>query len=432
MIYAADYVVTQDDARTVYSRGALCVVGSEIVDIGELAAVRERHPEASFWDLGEAVILPGFVNGHTHIPMSALRGYSDDKALMDWLQQDIFPVEARLTPDIVRTASLFSCAELIRTGCTAIYDMYMLEDAVFAAVDQAGMRAVLGESLTQYYPALSAKTEAEHFDRIRRYAREWAGHPLIRGAVTPHAIYTTHADFLKRCRALADETGFLFGLHLAETRGETTDCLAQHGVRPVAYCDALGLLRKDTSVFHMVDVNDEDLDCIQKCGTAIVHNPASNMKLASGIAPLGKILEKGIPLGLGTDGPASNNAQNLFRDLYLSNLLQKLSTGDPRVMSAQTSLDCATRGGAAVLHEPRVGSLEIGKQADFIALDLTQPNLQPVHEIISNIVYAATGLENRLTVVAGRELYRDGEYCTIDYARLRHDMRALRAWAHGV
>ena len=428
MIYAADYVVTQNDSRDILQRGAIAVDGDRIADVGPLPDVQARRPADCVLDLGEAVLMPGLVNGHTHVPMSALRGVSDDKALMDWLQQDIFPVEARLTPDIVRTASLFSCSELIRTGCTAFFDMYMLADAVFAAVDEAGLRAVLGENVTQFYPGLSAPTEATHFDRIRRYAREWKGHPRICGAVAPHAVYTTNPGLLQRCRALADETGFRFGLHLSETTGETQACVAEHGRRPPAYCHSLGILRADTTLFHMVDADDADLDVVASCGCAIVHNPASNMKLASGVAPIATMLARGIPVSIGTDGPASNNAQNLFRDMYLASLLQKVAARDPLQLPAQTALDLATRGGAAALHEPDIGSLEPGKQADFIALDLTAPNLQPVHNIVSNLVYAATGMENRLTVVAGKILYQDGEFMTLDYARLRHEIRAIRDW----
>ena len=430
MIYTADYVITQNATREIIRDGAVAVEGGRIADVGPRAEVVARHPGTAILAMGESVILPGLVNGHTHVAMSALRGFSDDKALMDWLHQDIFPVEARLTHDIIRTSSAFSCAELIRTGCTAIFDMYMMEDAVFEAVSEAGIRGVLGENITRFYPGLSAKSEKAHFARIRGYAQNWKSNPRVRGAVAPHAVYTTTPELLERCRALADETGFLFGLHLSETTGETETCLSERGMRPVEYCRSLELLREDTSLFHMVDVNDVDLSAVADCGSAIVHNPASNMKLASGVAPLSKMLAHGIPVSIGTDGPASNNAQNMFREMYLASLLQKVDKKDPLEMPAQTILDLATRGGAAALHDPDIGSLEKGKKADFIALDLTSPNLQPVHNIVSNLVYAATGLENRLTVVDGEILYQDGAFKTLDYSRLCHDMRAIRDWAH--
>lgn len=304
-----------------------------------------------------------------------------------------------------------------------------MEDAVFKAVSQAGIRAVLGENVTQFYPGLAAPSEEVLFERIRGYAHDWKDESRVRGAVTPHAIYTTQPDQLQRCRALVDETGFLFGMHMSETVAETENCLKTHGMRPLAYADSLGILKEDTSLAHMVDVNDEDLAITAACGCTIVHNPGSNMKLASGVAPLSKMLAHGIPVSIGTDGPASNNAQNMFREMYLASLLQKVEQRDPRVMPAQTILDFATRGGAAALHDPEIGSLEKGKKADFIAIDLTAPNLQPVHNIVSNLVYAATGMENRLTVVGGQILYQDGAFMTLDYERVRHEMRAVGAWA---
>lgn len=286
--------------------------------------------------------MPGLINGHTHIPMSALRGYSDDKNLMDWLTKDIFPIEAHLTPEIIRTASEFSCAEMMRTGTTAFYDMYMHERSVFQAADRMGMRAVMGESMTHFFPGLSAASEQELRDLILALAEEWKGHPRIKGAIVPHAIYTTGPDFLQRCRALADELGWQFGMHLSETSGETERCLKQHCQRPVEYCRSLGILRPDTTLFHMVDTDGEDLDTIAEAGCAIVHNPASNMKLTSGAAPIGSMLSRGIPVGLGTDGPASNNSQNMVREMYLCSLLQKLDTMDPTALPAQTALDMAT------------------------------------------------------------------------------------------
>lgn len=430
-IYSADYVITQNEARDIIVDGALAVENGCFVDIGLLDVVRERHPSAEVLVFRESAILPGLINGHTHIPMSALRGFSDDKALMDWLQLDIFPVEARLTEKIIQTSALFSCAELIRFGCTAIYDMYMMEDAVFHAVSEAGIRAVLGESITQFYPALAADSEEKHFERIREAARHWAGQSRIRGAVTPHAIYTTQPDQLQRCRALADETGFLFGMHMSETVTETENCLKAHGRRPLSYAHSLGILRDDTTLFHMVDVTDEDLAVTAECGCSIVHNPASNMKLGSGIAPVSRMLAHGIPVSIGTDGPASNNAQNMFREMYLASLLQKVERRDPLELPAQTVLDLATRGGASALHDPGIGTLEKGKKADFIAMDLTAPNLQPVHNIVSNLVYAATGMENRLTVVDGQILYQEGAFMTLDYERLCHEMKGIGAWARG-
>lgn len=427
-LYTADYVITQNDARDVIRRGGVAIAGSRILSVGHADLLEILYPHARRVELGAAVIMPGLVNAHTHVPMSLLRGFADDKALQDWLEQDIFPQEAKLTPELVELGARFSLAEMIRSGTTAFYDMYMHEDAVFRAADALGLRAVLGESVTRFFPSLACASREAYADTVRRRAEEWKHHPRIRQAVVPHAPYTTTPELLRACRALADETSSLFGMHLAETARETQECLREHGLRPVPYCASLGLLQADSTFFHLVDVDAADMLLLAEAGSAGVHNPASNMKLASGVAPVPAMLEARVPLGLGTDGPASNNAQNMQREMYLASLLHKVHALSPTACPAQVALDLATRGGAAALHDPLIGSLEPGMRADFIALDLTAPNMQPVHSIISQVVYAATGAENRLTVVDGRELYRDGRFTTCDYPALLQEIQEALTW----
>lgn len=430
-IYYCDYLVTQNSQREVIEKAAIATNGNRIAAVGPRADVDAQWTAQRVVDMGESVILPGLVNGHTHITMSFLRGRADDKPLMDWLTQDIFPIEAKLTPEIVRMASEFSCAEMIRTGTTALYDMYMLENSVFQAVDKMGMRGVMGESVC-IYPTAGYKDVEEALEIIRGQFAEWSGHARVRGALVPHAIYTNTADVLTRCKEMADEFGWVFGMHLSETQFETSECLKKHGKRPVEYCADLGLLGDKSTFFHMVDVNEKDLDMVAESGSAIVHNPVSNMKLASGFAPLEKMLERGIPLGLGTDGAASNNAQNMVREMHICALMQKGHNLEATAMSAGKTLDMATRGSASCLHWEGLGSLEPGNLADFIALDLTTPNMQPVYNVISNIVYAATGMENRLTVVDGEILYKDGVYTRVDYAALREEMEQIRQWVNSL
>ena len=427
-LYTADYLITQNDARDVIQDAALAVAGDSIVCTGHADVLEVLYPDARRVDLGRAVLMPGLVNAHTHVSMSLLRGYSDDKALQDWLQQDIFPQEAKLTPELVELGARFSLAEMIRTGTTAFYDMYMLEDSVFRAADEMGMRAVLGESVTNFFPSIAAANVEEYCDRVRRYAEEWKDHPRIRQAVVPHAPYTTTPELLRLCRELADETGSLFGMHLAETRHETEQCLKDHGLRPVAYCEKLGLLQPDATFFHLVDIREEDALLLTEGRCAGVHNPASNMKLASGVSPVDTLLNARVPLGLGTDGPASNNAQNMLREMYVASLLHKVHHLDPMKSPAQQVLTMATRGGAEALHEPRIGSLEPGMKADFIALSLDAPNMQPVHNIVSQVVFSSTGAEVCLTVVDGRELYRDGIFTTCDYPALLEEIQQALAW----
>ncbi len=428
-IYSAAYVVTQNEGRDVIEDGAIAVAGDRIACVGHRDLLEILYPEARHLALGEAVLLPGLVNAHTHVSMSLLRGFSDDKALMDWLTQDIFPQEAKLTPRLVELGALFSFAEMLRTGTTAFYDMYMHERAVFRAADAIGIRGVLGESVTHFFPSISSKNEEAYQEYARALAADCKAHPRLRSAITPHAPYTTDVAFLQHCRALADETGSLFAMHLAETKSETGSCLRDFGKRPVPYCESLGLLQPDTTFFHMVEADEHDLDLLAENRCAVTHCPASNMKLASGVAPVAGMASRGIGLGLGTDGPSSNNAQNMFREMYVASLLHKVHALSPTACPAQFALDLATRGGSAALHEPLIGSLEPGMKADFIALDLTALNMQPVHNIVSNIVYAASGMENRLTVVDGRELYRDGRFLTCDVEALRAELKQVYAWA---
>jgi 5-methylthioadenosine/S-adenosylhomocysteine deaminase len=297
--------------------------------------------------------------------------------------------------------------------------MYMLEKAVFKAADRVGIRAVLGESVSSFFPSLDAQNVDEFFESFDANDELMKNHPLIRHAINPHAIYTTETAILQRCRRVADEKNIRFGIHMCETTVETAGSLEKNKMRPIAYCDSIGILNENTTLIHMVDINADDIATVAKRGCATVHNPASNMKLASGVSPIQQQLDAGIAVGLGTDGPASNNAQNMFREMYLAALLQKLDKKDPLQMPVQTVLDMATRGSAVALGwADEIGSLEKGKAADFCALSLAETNMQPVHKVLSNVIYSATGMENKITVVAGRVLYKDGFYTTIDYASL--------------
>ena len=427
-LYTADYVVTQNDGRDVIEQGAILVQDSKIQCVGHTDMLEIMYPDAPRTDLGRAVIMPGLVNSHTHVPMSLYRGFSDDKALMDWLTQDIFPAEAKLTPEMVETGALFSFAEMIRTGTTACFDMYMHSDAVFRAADKMGIRAVIGENITQFFPNLAFADMPAYRELVAAQAEKWRNHPRLRQAIVPHAPYTTNPDLLRELRALADDHGAIFGMHLAETRAETEGCQKDHGMRPVPYAHSLGLLQPDSTFFHCVTVDEEDISLLAEGRCAVVHNPASNMKLASGVAPVEKMIAGRVDVALGTDGPASNNAQNMFRDMYLASLLHKVDSLSPTACPAALALDMATRGGSAALHDPLIGSLEPGMRADFIALDLTTPNMQPVHHIVSNLVYAATGMENRLTVVDGKVLYQDGKFTTCDYAALCAEIKERAAF----
>ncbi len=427
-LYSADYLITQNSQRDILHDAALVIRGGSIIDIGGAAEMVALYPEAKHTALGKAVILPGLINAHTHVPMSALRGYSDDKHLMDWLTQDIFPMEAKFHAELVETAARLSMAEMMRSGTTAFYDMYMHSEAVFRAADEMGMRGAVGECLTQYFPSLVAEKEEDYFSLIADQASRWAGHPRLRLAITPHAPYTTNPELLIASHAAARQHGALFGIHLAETQSETEHCLEHYGKRPVAYCHELGILDAQSSLYHLVEVDETECELLASLDCTAVHNAASNMKLASGCAPLHLMKKAGLRVALGTDGPASNNAQNMVREMYMASLLQKFNLLDPTACPHQEALDMATLGGAAALGDPLIGRLEKGMKADFTALSLTEPHMQPIHHIISTLVYSASGLETILTVVDGQELYAQGRFLTCDYPALCEQMEDIHQW----
>lgn len=427
LLVTADIVLTQDAERRIIKDGAVAVGGGRILAIG----TREGAAGVTAGErlvLGPALLMPGLVNAHTHVAMTIFRGLADDLPLMDWLNKEIFPRERRLTREIVEMGALLGCAEMIRTGTTAFQDMYLLEEAVACAVDASGLRCLMGEGIFLFGSKAFASLE-KTFDLVRGQARRYGVHPRIRVGLMPHAVYTTTREVLETCRDLAEELGVMLHIHLSETAAEVAQSLAMFGKRPVAYAHERGILGPRTSIAHGVELTDDELDVLAATGTHVVHNPRSNMKLASGVAPVPGMLKRGMLPGLGTDGAASNNALNMFLEMNTCALLHKVDRMDPAVCGAQDVMDMATLGGAAALGWQGLGSLVEGGPADMIALDLTSPNLQPMYNPVSHLVYAASGHEVRLTMTEGRVLYCDGAYRTLDYPLLLKEARKLRAWA---
>lgn len=423
----ASHIVTQDEARTVLTDGSIAICGEHIAAIGPRADMAPQWQPARTLDLGEALVLPGLVNAHTHAAMTFLRGLADDLPLMTWLTEHIWPVEKHLTREIVEWSALLGCAEMLRTGTTAFNDMYLIQDATYRAADKAGIRCLGGEGIFAFpSPAYAAVDTG--FAIARSLYETWQHHPRIRQAINPHAVYTTTPEILTRCMALAEELDVPLHIHLAETTTETAQCLDMHGKRPVAYCHELGLLSPRTTIAHGVDLTDEELDIIAVTGTVVAHNPRSNMKLASGVARLPDMLARRIPVGLGTDGAASNNTLNMFGEMHVAAMLHKITSGDPTSAPAQSVLDMATLGGAAALHWKGLGALAAGGPADLVALDLSVPSMQPLYNPVSHLVYAACGHETRLTMVAGEILYADNAFTRFDYPALLQEMQSVKRW----
>ena len=418
-------IVTQDEQRRIIENASLAIDKGLIADVGPTDELLQRWQANETQHHEDKLVLPGLINAHTHAAMTFLRGLADDMPLMDWLNQRIFPVEQKLTPELVRLGSLMGYAEMLRTGTTACVDMYLFEASVFEAAETAGLRCLGGEAVFAFPSAAFSGPEAD-LDATRALAEKYRNHDRLRVAVNPHSVYTTTAEILTACRDLAQELNLPLHIHLAETPSETQICLSAQGKRPTEYCRSLGLLDVPCTLAHVVDVTSQELDLLASKNAVVAHNPSSNMKLASGAAPVAAMLARGIRVGLGTDGAASNNRLNMFSEMGRAALMHKLTGLDPTLLPAGQVLDMATLGGAAAMHDARLGSLAPGMAADCIALDLTEPNLQPMYNEVSHIVYAATGMETRMTMVGGEVLYNDGHFTRFDYPALRQEMRNVR------
>jgi 5-methylthioadenosine/S-adenosylhomocysteine deaminase len=423
----ADWIVTQNDTRDVIQDGAVAIQGGVIAAVGPFADISANWSAQETIDLGPSLLLPGLVNAHTHAPMTLMRGLADDLPLMQWLTDHIFPVEQKLTPELVHLSALLGCCEMLRTGTTCFYDMYLMEEAVADAVRETGMRARIGEVIFSF-PTPAYADENAAFDVVRRMHAASADTPRIRTAVMPHALYTTSPQLLTRAHELAQELDIPLHIHLAETETETAQSLEKFGKRPVAYLDSLGLLTPTTLAAHCVDLTDDEVATLARTGAHVAHNPESNMKLASGIARVRDMQAAGVSLGLGTDGACSNNNLDMFAEMASCAMLQKVATLDPTAAPAQQVLDMATRGGAACLQWEEIGSIAPGKAADLTALDLDQPGLMPIYNPISHAVYAAGGGDVRFTMVDGHVLYRDGAFLTVDYPALCAEVRDAAEW----
>jgi 5-methylthioadenosine/S-adenosylhomocysteine deaminase len=418
-------VVTIDANRRVLSPGAIAIDGTDIVGVDTPEAILARFAPRDTLDAAGQIVLPGLVNTHTHAPMVLYRGLADDLALMEWLQQYIFPAEAKtVSPQFVRVGTRLAALEMLQSGTTTFADMYYFEEEVAAAAKEAGVRGVLGQTILKF-PVADAKTPAESLARAERFIVDWKHDSLITPAVAPHALYTLEADTLKASRALADKHGVPLLIHLAETRAEVDSALSLAQRTPVSYLEMVGLWGPRTLAAHGVWVSDEDMKTLAKHGVAVSHNPESNMKLASGTAPIVDYLKAGITLGLGTDGAASNNDLDMFEAMRFTALLHKLQRNDPRVLPASDVLAMATIGGARALGlGDRIGSIEPGKCADLIVVSTAGARQTPLYDPISHLVYVAHGDDVTTTIVNGKTLMRDRKVLTLDVGAVLKDARA--------
>jgi len=426
LLISGGTIVTMDAQRRVIEDGAVAIRGDAIVAVGRREALEAGYPAARRIDARGKLVMPGLINGHTHAAMTLFRGIADDMNLQDWLTKFIFPAEARnVTEDFVTAGTRLGVLEMIHGGTTTYVDMYYFEDAAARATKAAGMRGVLGETLLDF-PAPDNKTVAAGLAYTESFLQRWKGDPLIRAAAAPHSMYLASEATLRSTASLARKYQAPIVIHVSETKKEVDDSRTKNGVSPVAYLDRIGLLGPDVIAAHCVWLDAADIALLVEHNVGCVHNPSSNMMLASGVAPVGEMLAAHLALGLGTDGPAgSNNDLNLMEEMDLAAKLQKVWRKDPQALGALQSLEMGTILGARAIHmEKEIGSLEAGKKADLIVLDLDAPHAVPLYNLYSQIVYALKASDVRTVVIAGRIVMDNRRVLTLDEAATRSQAQA--------
>jgi 5-methylthioadenosine/S-adenosylhomocysteine deaminase len=415
LVVSGGTVVTVDAANRVIANGAVAIDGSDIVAVDTADSIGKQFRGRETIDATGQIILPGLINTHTHAAMVLYRGLADDLALSEWLNKYIFPAEAKtVSPEFVRAGTRLAALEMIESGTTTFADMYYFEEEVAAVTKAAGLRGVLGQTIIQF-PVADAKTPADALVRAEAFISAFKDDPLITPAVAPHAMYTLDGPTLKAARDLAKRRNVPTLIHLAETRDEIQAAQERFRSSPVAYLDSLGFLGPGVLGAHGVWVNDADIAVLKARGVGISHNPESNMKLASGTAPVPAYLKADVAIGLGTDGAASNNDLDMFEAMRVAALLHKHANADPRALSARSALEMATiRGARALGMDKRIGSLEPRKQADLITVSTNGARQTPMYDAVSHLVYVIHGDDVQNTIVNGQVLMRDRKVLTLD------------------
>lgn len=420
-------VVTMDPQHTVIEDGAVAVYNGQIIMIGKRREVTAKWRAKRTINASGKAVIPGLINTHTHVPMSLFRGISDDLDLNDWLTKYIFPAEAKNVDEaFVRAGTRLGLAEMIRGGTTTYCDMYYFEDAIAEETKKAGMRGVLGETIIQF-PVADNKTPEAAIRYTQNFIRKWKNDPLIVPAFAPHAPYTVATGDLMTIRRSSDELNAPVVIHVAETKKERDDIQKQYGATPVKYLADIGFLSNRTIAAHTVWVTPDEIDIMKRIGVGTAHNPQSNMKLASGVAPVPAMLAKDLAVGLGTDGAASNNDLDMWEEMDTAAKLHKEFTGDPKVVSAEQAFEMATIRGARALHLDTItGSLETGKRADIAIVDLDSLNQTPFFNIYSALVYSTKAADVRSVIINGRPVMLDRRLLTLNEGAIKIDANAYR------
>ncbi len=417
----ADYIVFGEDILTMNDRleivhnGAVAVRGGMIADVDAAENILQKYSSAYSIGGQGRLVLPGFINTHTHAAMVYFRGLADDLPLKDWLEKHIWPAENRLlSAEFVYDAVLLACLEMLKSGITTYNDMYFFGDSSAAASKQLGMRALLGVGVLDF-PTMTANTVDEYLGNADRFIDSWHGDPLITPCLAPHSAYTCGTQTLERVKDLADRRGVLTTIHLSETAWEVSEIMRRYGKRPVEYLEKIGLLSDRLLAAHCVWLDDREIDLLAQRGVAVSHCIESNLKLAAGIAPVPKMLSAGVRVALGTDGAASNNDMNILSEMATAAKVHKAAASDPTVVDSKTALLMATRWGADALGlGEQVGSIQRGKRADIITLNMRRPHLTPAYDLYSLIVYAAMASDIEDVMIDGKPVIRGRALITGD------------------
>jgi 5-methylthioadenosine/S-adenosylhomocysteine deaminase len=415
LIVTGGAVVTVDGTARVLRPGAVAIDGRDIVAVDSADAIARRFSAAETIDATGQVVMPGLINTHTHAPMVLYRGLADDLALMEWLQKYIFPAEAKtVSPEFVRAGTRLAALEMILSGTTAYADMYYFEEEIAAATKQAGIRGVLGQTIIQF-PVPDAKTPADGIARAVSFIRQWKSDELVVPAIAPHSMYTLDAATLKTIRDVADRERAPVIIHLAETTDEIKVAQEKYKSTPTQFLESINFWGERTLAAHGVHLTPADIGILAKRHVGVSHNPESNMKLASGTAPVLDLQKAGAAVGLGTDGAASNNDLDMFEAMRQAALLHKLTSNDPRALPAATAIRMATLDGARALGmERELGSLEPGKRADLIVVSMRAARQTPMYDPLSHLVYVTRGDDVQTMVVNGKIVMRNRKVLTLN------------------
>ncbi|MGI9204850.1 MAG: amidohydrolase family protein [Woeseiaceae bacterium] len=429
LIIAGEYVVTMDAAGTVLRDGAVAIDEGLIIAMGSAAEINARYNANGNLAATDRIVMPGLINGHSHAAMTLLRGVADDLALMDWLNNYIFPAEVQFVDtEFVRIGTELACWEMIRGGTTTFVDMYYYPDVIAQVVEQCGLRALISATvIDQRSP--DAESAADSLVKGATFVNNWKDRSSrITPIYGPHANYTLNAEQLAATRAAADETGVPVSIHMSESPFELQYSKDTYGTTSIELLNSIGFLDGPTIGAHVVWPTENEISILAERGVGVIHNPTSNMKIASGIAPVTDMLNAGVLVGLGTDGAASNNDLDMWEEMRLASFLQKVDKMDPQALSASTVLGMATRGGAAAIGlGDRVGALEVGMRADVIQVAFDDVHFVPTYDVISHLVYVADEQDVASVTVDGKLLMRDGEFLTIDTDRVRREATELAA-----